>query len=281
MRRPRFPFDSHRDVVPQGVPCALLVLCFTVARAVAGDVSVAAAISLQDALTDPARAYERETGDAVKFTFGSSGQLLAQIKSGAPVDLFVSAAEKQIEQLREAGLEEQGSRRFVAANTLVLIAPAVGGPPINSFADLGDAAVKRLAIGEPQTVPAGQYAAQALARVGLTDTVAQRIVYGANVRQVLDYVRRGEVSAGIVYATDARQAGTDVRVVTAAPPGSHDPIIYPAAVINGAANPAGALRFLAFLTSDAGRRTFVARGFSLPPAAGPATAPTTRPTGSP
>jgi molybdate transport system substrate-binding protein len=258
---------------------ALLLTCLAPARATAEDVRVAAAISLQEALVEAAAAHERQGGEPIKFTFGSSGQLLAQIKTGAPIDVFVSAADKQMDALMESGLGDPASRRVVATNTLVLIVPAgAGNPAVNAFDRLGDAAVKRLAVGEPQTVPAGQYAKQVLEKLGLSGAVAGKIVYGANVRQVLDYVQRGEVSAGIVYATDAAQAGDKVRILATAPPNSHDEIVYPAAVVTAGPNAAGGRQFLAYLTSPAGQRHLTARGFG---AASTTAAPGTRPASEP
>src|SRR4051812_43756680 len=182
--------------------------------ATADSITVAAAISLKDALTDIAQSYKSDTGETVQFTFASSGQLMAQIKNGAPIDAFISAAQSQVDDLAKANAIDDKTRRTIAGNALVLIVPAVAkSPPPASFKDLADPRHKRIALGEPRTVPAGEYAAQPLAALKLTDTVKPRAVYGSNVRQVLDYVERGEVAAGIVYATDALAAGDKVRVV--------------------------------------------------------------------
>jgi molybdate transport system substrate-binding protein len=249
----------------------LLLLAAPTAARAGESISVAVAISLKEAMGEIATAYTRETGDEVRFTFGASGQLAAQIRNGAPVDAFISAAGKQIDELIEAGQLDRATRCEVAGNALVLVVPAAAeaadGPA--SFGDLADPNVRRVAVGEPKSVPAGLYAMRVMEKLGVAKTLAGsgRLVYGANVRQVLDYVARGEVAAGVVYATDARQAGEDaVRVVATAEPGTHDPIVYPAAVV-ASGNPrraAAATRFLEYLKGDGAKRILKARGFTIP-----------------
>lgn len=241
--------------------CLILVLG---SLAPAETIRVAVAISLKESLTDIARAYETRTGDKIELSFGASGQLATQIKSGAPVDAFISAAEKHVDDLDDAGLIDATSRRVIAGNTLVLIVPAESKLTVDAFDKLKDVSIRRIAIGEPKSVPAGQYAVQTLKNLKLSDAVKAKLDYGANVRQVLDYVVRGEVSAGIVYATDAKEAGEKVRVAATAPAGSHDPIVYPAAVIKKSARAAAAVKFLDHLGGDDARRALQSRGFTLP-----------------
>jgi molybdate transport system substrate-binding protein len=227
-----------------------------------GVVRVAAAISLREALGQTAKAYEADTGRRVELTFGSSGQLAAQIKSGAPIDAFVSAANKQVDELEKAGLVDAKTRRVVAGNDLVLIVPASSSVSLADFKSLSEDAVKKLAIGEPKTVPAGQYARQVLAKLEIERKLADRLVYGANVRQVLDYVERGEVTAGIVYATDAKESGEKVKVVATADAATHEPIEYPAVVVKESKKPAAAAAFLDYLKSDRARKIFQDKGFT-------------------
>ena len=219
-------------------------------------------------MKDIAAAYEKEAGDKVRFTFGSSGQLMAQVRNGAPIDAFVSAADKQVDALIETGHLDKATRCVVAGNALVLVVPADAkdGAPA-SFDDLKDPKHRRVAIGEPKTVPAGQYAMQVLEKHGVARPLREgrRLVYGANVRQVLDYVLRGEVSAGLVYATDARQAGEDgVRVVATADAASHDAIVYPAGVVTASRKREAAARFLEFLQGEKARAILKEHGFSIP-----------------
>ena len=185
-------------------------------------IRVGAAISLKEALTRSADAFTKDTGVAVEMTFGSSGQILGQIRNGAPIDLFISAAHKQIDDLEKEGLAEPKTRRVIAGNVLVLIVPADADERSapRSVADLAKPSVKRIAIGEPKTVPAGQYATQALQITRARIAGPRPADLGTNVRQVLDYVERGEVDAGIVYATDAggRRQGPRRRVDRAATP---------------------------------------------------------------
>jgi molybdate transport system substrate-binding protein len=244
------------------------------------EITVAAAISLRDALADAGAAFTRDTAIQVRLTFGASGQLATQIEQGAPIDLFISAAGKQVDELIVAGAVDPASRRVVAGNTLVLIVPADAKDPPDGFAALQEARFQRIAVGQPKTVPAGEYAMQVLAKLGLSDALRPRLVYAGNVRQVLDYVERAEVSAGIVYRTDAMEAGERVRVVATADAALHDVIVYPAAIVRASRRGAAAKRFLDFLTSPSGQAILAKRGF-LPPAAGtPGTAAASAPSES-
>jgi molybdate transport system substrate-binding protein len=222
---------------------------------------VAAAISLQPALDEIAQRY-RQSGGAVELSYGSSGQLMGQISAGAPIDLFISAAHQQVDELGEKGLV--GQKRIIATNTLVLVVPADAEHAPAGFAALAEPQVTRLAIGEPQTVPAGMYARQVLDELGLSESLGDRLVYGSNVRQVLSYVERGEVSAGIVYSTDARESGGKVRLIATAEADWHDPIEYPAALVTGTGRGAAAEAFFTFLASAECRAIFERHGFGPP-----------------
>jgi molybdate transport system substrate-binding protein len=237
-----------------------------------GEITVSAAVSLKEALSDIAGAYVKQGGGKVHFNFGATGHLLAQIRLGAPVDGFVSAAESHMDQAVTDRLVDASSRTVIAGNALVLIVPtdaraAVG---VDSFESLGGAAIKRLAIGQPRTVPAGQYAEQVLMKLGVMGSLRDRIVYGGSVRQVLDYVERGEVDAGIVYASDAKESGEKVRVVARADESSHEPIVYSVAAVRASRNRGDTDAFIAYLKGDAARAVLALRGFTAP-------APATRP----
>ncbi|MGE5611033.1 MAG: molybdate ABC transporter substrate-binding protein [Bacillota bacterium] len=240
---------------------ALIIVLLFSTVVVAESITVSAAVSLKEAMDNIARSYEADTSERVNFSFGSSGQLMAQIKSGAPVDLFISAAGKQVDDLSALGLVDDTTRRIVAGNALVLIVPANAKRAPSTFKDLTDSRYGRLAIGEPQTVPAGQYAMQVMTTLKLADLVADRVVYGSNVRQVLDYVGRGEVAAGVVYATDAKQPGSKVRIVATADCSWHDPIQYPAVVVKASRRQAAAKRFLNYLSSRKAREILANKGF--------------------
>lgn len=252
----------------------ILVVCLmTCAPTWAQSLRVSAAISLRDALDGIKTAYQAETKQTVEFVYGSSGELMTQIKAGSPVDAFISAANSQVDDLAAAGLVLTETRRVVVGNSLVLVVPANSQNAPTSFEGLADEKVTRLAIGEPRSVPAGQYATQVLTKLNLTDKVKSKIVYGANVRQVLGYVELGEVSAGIVYSTDAKQSGSKVKIVANAPPNTHEPIVYPGVVVKASKNPAAAKQFLDFLGSDKAKAILIEKGFSTGDSSGKTPSP--------
>lgn len=225
---------------------------------------VAAAISLKDAVSEIAKSYEKATGDKVEFTFGASGQLMAQIKNGAQVDVFISAANKQVDDLVNDKLVDAASRQVVVMNSLVLVVPADSKDAPATFEALKEPNVAKVAMGEPKTVPAGQYAEQVLKALKLDESLKPKIVYGTNVRQVLTYVERGEVSAGIVYLTDAKESGDKVRVVATSDPKTHEPIVYPGVVVTASKKQDAARKFLAYLATTDARTIFEAKGFTIP-----------------
>jgi molybdate transport system substrate-binding protein len=230
-------------------------------------IRVGVAISLQEAMREVASRYEDATGERVELSFGSSGQIMAQIANGAELDLFVSAAVAQVDELEKKKLVDGKSRRDIVTNALVLIVPKDVRNAPGRFEDLAGKDVKKIAIGAPKLVPAGAYAQQVFEAMKLTDALAGKLVYGTNVRQVLAYVERSEVSAGVVYATDARVSGDKVRVVATADPKTHDPIVCPAVVVKASREPEAAGRFLRYLTQDEARTVFRAHGFLVPQAA--------------
>ena len=225
-------------------------------------IKVGAAISLKEAITEIAKTYEAESGEHVEFTFGSSGQLMAQIKAGAPVDAFISAASKQVDELDAAGLIDRPSRRVLAGNTLVLIVPAGSGVALSRFEQLADPGIGKVSMGDPKSVPAGQYAQQVIKKLGIDQKLQDRVIYGTNVRQVLDYVERGEVVAGIVYATDAREGGEKVKVVAKADPSMHEPIQYPAVVVSASKKGEATKRFLDYAKSEKAQAILKRYGFT-------------------
>ncbi len=241
----------------------LLAICVA-AVSLADTVNVAAAISMKGALSKVAEQYKAETGVDVAFTFGASGQLMAQIQNGATVDLFISAAAKQADDLVKAGVADAKSQKIIATNSLVLVTPKAGKAAPKSLQDLADSAITKIAIGEPKSVPAGQYAEQAMKSANVYDAVKNKLVYGMNVRQVLDYVERGDVSAGLVYATDAHLSGDKVQIAFTVDASTHDPIVYPAVIITATKQRAAAEKFLDYLTSEKGQKVLAGFGFAPP-----------------
>lgn len=234
------------------------------ARLAAGDITVFAAASLSDALRELAASYRQATGDTVRLNLGASSTLARQIQEGAPADLFFSADEAKMDLLARAGLIEPGTRRSLLSNSLVVVVAADRGLNLAAVADLAAPAVRRLAVAEPETVPAGIYARAYLEKAGLWRALAPKIVATENVRAVLAAVESGDVDAGIVYRTDAL-ISKKVRVAWAVPRDEGLRISYPLAVVKGAGNPAGARRFLAWLASPAGQSVFARCGFITEP----------------
>ena len=239
------------------------------ACAAQGSITVSAAISLKNAFEEMAGAFEAEKqnqGAKIFFNFGSSGDLASQIEAGAPVDVFASAAEKQMDELAKKGLIVPGTRKDFAKNVLVLIVPAGRKNPktaeVSDFGGLAGAGVTKIAMGNPATVPAGMYSEEVLRDFRLWRAVKGKLVYGEHVREVLAYVERDEVDAGLVYSTDAAIVGSRVRVVAVAPHGSHQPIRYPIAVMAGSGNRKLALAFVSFIESRQGRT--ILRKFGFP-----------------
>jgi molybdate transport system substrate-binding protein len=225
------------------------------------EITVSAAISLKDAFSDIGRIYESRTGTKVVFNFGASGILQKQIEGGAPVDIFASAGEKQMNELESKGLIIQETRHDFARNALVLVVPSDSQLNVRSFNDLDNPNLKRLAIGNPKTVPAGQYTQQFLINVKLWEKLQSKLILAEDVRQVLDYVARGDVDAGVVYASDVSIAQGKVAVAARAPEGLHDPIVYPIAVIKDSRESQSARAFVELVLNPEGQNILRKYGF--------------------
>jgi molybdate transport system substrate-binding protein len=224
------------------------------------ELTVSAAISLKDVLDKAAQLYRIERPDTViHFNLGASGTLQRQVEQGAPVDIFISASEDQMDSLASKGLLLAGTRRDLVKNAVVLIVPK-GQTGISSFQDLTRPEVKVVAIGESQTVPAGKYAQEVLTHFHLYDQLKPKFVLGKDVRQVLTYVITGNADAGIVYATDAMTT-QQVIVVATAPEDSHSPVIYPVAILKSSKEADEAKRFLDFLEGTKVQEVFGKYGF--------------------
>lgn len=226
-----------------------------------GQITVAAAISLKDAFLSMAKLYQERTGDKVNFSFGASGKLMRQIEAGAPVDVYASAGQREMNDLQSKGLVEVATRADFARNSLAIVVPAGSALKLSAVEDLGRPDVKRISIGNPATVPAGMYAEQMLVRAQLWKKLQPRLIFAENVRQVLDYVERDEVSAGIVYSTDVGIAHGRVQVAARAPDGTYGPILYPIAKIKGSPHQGAAREFVRFVLGTEGQRALKKFGF--------------------
>ena len=233
--------------------------CRQVSQATVLTLSIAA--SLQDAMVEVEAGFKKGHPNLeLRNNFGSSGTLAREIEQGAPVDALFSAGVKQMDQLQTQGLLLPGTRSDLLRNSLVLVAPL--DSHLRGFDDLASTSVRLIALGDPASVPAGQYGQQALKALDLYDRIRGKLVLGKDVRQVLTYAETGNADAGLVYATDAR-ISSRLRVVAVAPESSHDPILYPVAVINNSHNSEAARAFLNYLSSTEARAIFIRYGFTM------------------
>jgi molybdate transport system substrate-binding protein len=222
---------------------------------------VAAAASLTDVLSDIAGRYEEATGGRVALTFAGSNGLARQIRNGAPVDLFVSADEKQMDAVADAIVP--GTRRALLANALVIAVPSDRPEAMTSPRALLDDRVRRVAVGEPSAVPAGAYAREYLQAEGLWDALRPKLVPTGSVRLALAAVESGSADAAIVFRTDVATSRR-ATVALAIPAADGPAISYPAALLRTGRNPDAARRFLAYLRGDSAREVFARAGFILP-----------------
>jgi len=246
------------------LPCLTLLLAVFLASLPlrAADLQIYAAASLSDALREIAQFYEPASGDRLRFNLGASSALALQIKNGAPADIFFSADEAKMHDLAKAGFLADDTRRSLLSNTLVIVTHADGGASVTRPDDLAQTSVGRVALAEPQTVPAGIYAKQWLQKIGLWKRIIDKVVPTENVRACLAAVEAGNADAGIVYKTDAL---ISKKVKIALEISASDPaapkISYPLAVIKDAKHAAAARAFATYLASPAAGAVFAKYGF--------------------
>ncbi|HSM21157.1 MAG TPA: molybdate ABC transporter substrate-binding protein, partial [Rubrivivax sp.] len=231
--------------------------------AAAQQLSVAAAASLTEAMGEVARAFEAaRPGVGVQLSFGASGALLNEIAVGKPADVFASADADTLARGVQRRLLLAAAQREFATNTLVLVVPTDRSSTVQRLQDLARPEIRRIAMGRTATVPAGRYARQAIDALRLWPSLQQKIVFGDDVREVLQAVASGDVDAGFVYATDAALAGERVRVVQTL--AVQPPIRYPATVVARSSQEALARDFIAFLNQPQARAVFTRYGFGEP-----------------
>lgn len=241
---------------------ATACLCIAGA-AIAADLVVSAATSLTNAFTDIGKEYEKaKPGTKVLFNFAGSGQLLQQLSRGAPVDVFASADQETMDKAVKQNLIVHGTRRDFVSNKLVVIVPASSHLDLKALDGLKAVEVKRIALSNPESVPAGRYSKLALEAAGLWDTLKDKTISTTNVRQSLDYTARGEVDAGFVYVTDALLMPNRVRISFEQPFAT--PILYPIAVVKGNGNENLARDFNAFLDQEPAQKILQKYGFGKP-----------------
>jgi molybdate transport system substrate-binding protein len=222
--------------------------------------TISAAISLKDALEEIKPIYQTIHQDLeIIYNFSSSGSLQQQIEQGAPVDIFISAGNKQMDALESKKLLLVGTRQKLLTNQLVLVTPK-NEKLINKIQDLTQTNVEKIAMGEPHSVPAGQYTIEVLSYYQILDKIKSKIIYAKNVRQVLSYLETGNVNAGFVYLSDAKTS-REIRLVEIFSKNSHSPIVYPIAVLKSSKNPKIAKEFSQFLFSRSAKKVFNKFGF--------------------
>jgi len=223
---------------------------------------VSAAASLKDGLDRIEEIYEKSHPDIdLQFNLGSSGTLQKQIEQGAPADIFLSAGKKQMDALIDAKLIAKSM--LLLKNDLVLVVPSDSNLKIKSVKELTDKAIKKVAIGQPESVPAGQYAKETLEVRKVWDPLKSKLVYAKDVRQVLTYVESGNAEAGFVYRTDALSSNK-VKIALKVHSYAHKPIVYPAAVLKESKHSDEANDFYEYLQSSEAKAVFTSFGFKLP-----------------
>jgi molybdate transport system substrate-binding protein len=250
----------------------LLLIAFAFAAlarpALAADtITIYAAASLTDALNDIDAAYQKKTGIEVKASFASSSTLAKQIEQGAPAQVFASADTKWMDYLDKKNLIDDSSKKNLLGNALVVIAPSdsvVGPQAISASFDWAKflGADGKLAVGDPDHVPAGIYAKESLTNLGAWNSLQVHLARADDVRGALAFVERGEAPLGIVYVTDAR-ISKKAKIVGVFPASSHSPIVYPFAIVKGAGSPAVAAYF-GYLTGPEAASVFRRYGFATP-----------------
>lgn len=227
------------------------------------EMNISAAVSLKDALEEIQKNYETKNPNIkLVYNLGASGALQKQIEQGAPADIFMSAAPKQMNDLEAKNLVSKSTRKNLVENKLVIVVPKASNINIAKYEDLAKNDVQKISIGEPGSVPAGQYAQEVLTKLSIWDKIKDKAVLAKDVRTVLTYVETGNVEAGIVYKTDAISSNK-INIVATAPEGSHQPIVYPVAVLSGTKQQKAAEDFLTYLNTPECRTIFEKYGFTM------------------
>jgi molybdenum ABC transporter, periplasmic molybdate-binding protein len=227
--------------------------------------TISAAASLKDSMEEIKTIYTKDNPNIkLTYNFGASGTLEQQIEQGAEADIFISAAPKQMDSLKDKSLIQDSSRINLLGNKVVLIVPKDSSLKLTSFNDVGNDSVKKIALGEAKSVPAGQYAEQVFTKLNILDKVKNKAVYGKDVKEVLTWTESANADAGVVYETDAKTS-SKVNIICEAPSDSYSPVLYPAAVLKDSKNSDAANEFLKYLSSDKSKAVFEKYGFTFMP----------------
>jgi molybdate transport system substrate-binding protein len=228
--------------------------------------TVSAASSLKAAFTEIGAAFDAANGSTTTFNFDASGTLQKQIEGGAPVDVFASAAMKQVTALKDADLVDAATIKKFAGNEIVLVVPADSTLGLTGFQDLTKDTVKKIGYGDPKAAPHGVAAEEILTKLGILDQVKSKVVYAQNVSQALQYITSGEVDAGIIFATEALAGGDKVKVIAKADQSLYTKVAFPIAVISASKAKELGQAFVDYVTSADGQAILAKYGFLPAPA---------------
>ena len=250
-----------RKIICIAIICAVLILAGCDAPAKPTELIVSAAASLTDCMNELKTVYTAQHKNInITYNFGSSGSLQQQIEQGAPADVFLSASKKQMTELVEGGQIASETVKDILENKIVLITPK-NGTAVASFEELEGSGIAKIAVGEPTSVPVGQYTEEIFENLGLSESLAPKLVFAKDVREVLSWVETGNVDAGVVYETDAK-ISDKVMVSCIAPEGSCKKVIYPVGVVGASKSYSEAGEFVEFLSTEQAKNIFIKYGFT-------------------
>ncbi|NCC26125.1 MAG: molybdate ABC transporter substrate-binding protein [Deltaproteobacteria bacterium] len=243
--------------------CSCLLSCMLAGPAAAQELVVSAAGSLTNAFDAVKTEFERiNPGVRISPNYASSGALYRQIEQGAPVDVYASADQKWMKEMVSAGFVDQDAVNDFVHNSIVLVVPPDRSGNVTSLMDVTGDQVRFIGIGNPDAVPAGTYAMNYLVEHGLWEGLKPKLIFGETVMQIVDYVRRGEVDAGFIFATEAKRAGDQLKVVGALE--LSQPVAYPIAPLKRSKQPELGRKFVQFILSNQGQEILAGYGFSQP-----------------
>ena len=225
------------------------------------ELNVFAAMSLTDALTEIGEQFTAENRIKVYYNFAASTTLQRQIEKGASADVFISASSKQVDALNSLGLLEGDSRFDILSNHLVVVSQKNANITIEKAGALQDPIISRIAVGQPDIVPAGTYAKEALLHLDLWDTLQPKLIFGTDVRATLAYVSAGNVDVAMVYETDTKVTDA-VKVLYRFPTETHTPIVYPAVILKRSEQNQSAKQFITYLKTPRATNIFEKHGFT-------------------
>lgn len=227
------------------------------------ELTILAAASLKDVMVELTTKYKEIAPHVtLTFSYGASGALQTQVEEGVPADIFISAGKKQVDALEGKELLLADTRKDLLLNKIVLITSKDSSLTVSSFEEVAGESVNMIALGEPLSVPVGQYSEEIFTSLGILEQVKAKANYGSDVRQVLTWVETGEVDCGVVYSTDAMISDL-VTIQCEAPEGSHKPVVYPVAVLKSSMQVDQSNLFLDFLSSEDAATIFEAFGFKM------------------